>query len=144
MFAEAGAGMAAQFSPLGAVSSLDGAIEIVEVAGRDRAGVQIDTWHFFRGDSTREQLERVPLDQIAFIQFSDALPAISDDGMSETMNRRTLPCGGEFALERFASTLLDRGFDGVVGAEVLNAELRQEPVPSVLREIHDTMVRYWT
>jgi len=144
MFAEAGSGMAAEFSPLGAVSSLNGALEIVEVAGRERAGVQIDTWHFFRGDSTWEQLERLPLDRIAFIQFSDAPPPISDDGMDETTNRRTLPGDGTFELERFASTLLGRGFEGLVSAEILSAELRELPVTAVLESIHRAMTRYWS
>ncbi len=143
IFAEAGCGMAAEFSPLGAVTSLNDALEIVDAAGRDRAGVQIDTWHFFRGDSGWDQLERVPLESIAFIQFSDAPRPISDDGMSETMQRRVLPGQGTFALERFATTLLDRGFDGLVSAEVLNAELRELPIGPVLRQIHDAMVPYW-
>ena len=143
MFAEAGAGMAVEFSPLGAVTSIAGGLEVVKAAGVERAGVVIDSWHFFRGDSTWEQLERVPLDRIAYIQFNDARPPVSEDGMHETMHRRAMPGDGTFELGRFASTLLERGWAGVVSVEVLSAELRELPVPDFARLAYQATARYW-
>jgi sugar phosphate isomerase/epimerase len=143
MFSEAGAKMAAEFSPLGKVTSIPAALAVVEAAGAARAGVMIDTWHFFRGDSTWEDLETVPLERIAYVQFDDALEPVSDDAMDETMNRRTMPGDGSFALERFVSTLLGRGWDGLVSLEVLSAELRRLPVPEFARTAHESAIRYW-
>jgi len=143
MFAEAGAGMAVEFSPLGAVTSIAAGLEVVKAAGVERAGVVIDSWHFFRGDSSWEQLERVPLDRIAYVQFNDALPPVSEDGMHETMHRRAMPGDGIFELGRFASTLLERGWAGVVSVEVLSAELRELPVPDFARLAYQTTARYW-
>jgi sugar phosphate isomerase/epimerase len=143
MFAEAGAGMAVEFSPLGAVTSIAAGLEVVKAAGVERAGVVIDSWHFFRGDSTWDQLERVPLDRIAYIQFNDALRPVSEDGMHETMHRRAMPGDGTFELGRFASTLLERGWAGVVSVEVLSAELRELPVPDFTRLAYQTTARYW-
>lgn len=80
--------MAVEFCPLGAVTSISAALPVVEAAGTHRAGVLVDSWHFFRGDSTWEQLARVPLDKIAYVQFSDAPPAVSESGFRETMHRR--------------------------------------------------------
>jgi sugar phosphate isomerase/epimerase len=143
MFAEAGSGMAVEFSPLGPVTSISAALDVVEAAGAERAGVMIDTWHFFRGDSTWEHLERVPLDRIAYVQFSDAPPAVSANGMHETMNRRVMPGDGTFELGRFASTLLERGWAGVVSVEVLSAELRELGVPEFARRAYQSTARYW-
>ncbi|XVQ14139.1 sugar phosphate isomerase/epimerase family protein [Spirillospora sp. CA-255316] len=143
MFAEAGAGMAVEFSPLGAVPTIPAALEVAEAAGAGRAGVLIDTWHFFRGDSTWEQLERVPLDRIAYVQFDDAPPPESDDAMNETMHRRVMPGDGTFELDRFASTLLDRGWSGLVSVEVLNARLRGLPVGEFTRLAFQSTARYW-
>ena len=119
--------MAVEFSPLGV----------------GRAGVLIDTWHFFRGDSTWAQLARVPLDQIAYVQFDDAPPPVSDNGIRETMHRRVMPGDGTFDLSRFASTLLDRGWSGLVSVEVLNAGLRELPVPDFARRAYETTAPYW-
>jgi sugar phosphate isomerase/epimerase len=146
MFAEAGAGMAVEFSPLGPISTIQAGLEVVQVANRDggRAGLMIDTWHFCFGDSTWDDLARVSLEEIAYIQFDDALAPESDHLMRETMNRRALPGEGMLELDRFASTLLERGFDGIVSVEVLSAELRELPINEIASRIHATTAPYWS
>jgi sugar phosphate isomerase/epimerase len=144
ILAEVGAGMAVEFSPLGPVTSIPDALDVVEAAGVDRAGVLIDTWHFFRGDSTWRDLATIPLERIAYLQFDDAPEPIWDNPMRETLHRRAMPGEGVFELERFASTLLERGWSGTVSLEVLNAELRELPVPEFLERAHRSAVRYWS
>jgi sugar phosphate isomerase/epimerase len=143
MFAEAGARMAVEFSPLGPVPSISAALAVADAAGPGRAGVVIDTWHFFRGGSAWDQLQRVPLDRIAYVQFCDAPVPVSEDGIHETMHRRVMPGDGTFQLDRFASILLDRGWAGLVGVEVLSAELRELPVPEFARRAYESTTRYW-
>jgi sugar phosphate isomerase/epimerase len=144
MFVEAGAAMAVEFSPLGPVTSISAGLEIVDVAGAGRAGLLIDTWHFSFGESTWEDLERVPLEKIAYIQFDDAPPPESDNLMRETMHRRVMPGDGILELDRFASTLLRRGWDGLVSTEVLSGELRELPVPEFARRAYESSAQYWT
>jgi sugar phosphate isomerase/epimerase len=143
MFAEAGAKMAAEFSPLGSVPTIPAALAVVEAAGVERAGVLIDSWHFFRGASTWEDLEAVPLERIAYVQFDDALEPVSDDALDETMTRRAMPGDGCFDLERFSSTLLDRGWQGLVSVEVLSDDLRQLPRAEFARIAYEKTARYW-
>ena len=144
IFAEVGAGMAAEFSPLGPVSTISDAREIVRVGNRTgRAGVMIDSWHFSFGDSTWADLAQLPLPEIAYVQFTDAMKPESDDLARETMHRRALPGVGVLELDRFASTLLDRGWDGTVSVEVLSAELRTLPVEEIVPRIHDATAPYW-
>ncbi len=142
--AEAGARLAVEFSPLGVVTSIAAARELVAAAAPGRAAVVIDTWHFSRGDSTWEQLAGIPLDEVAYVQFSDAPEPLSDDGWAETMDRRAWPGEGTFELERFAATLLDRGWAGTVSVEVLNADLARLPVAEFARAAHDGTARYWS
>jgi sugar phosphate isomerase/epimerase len=54
-----------------------------------------------------------------------------------------LPGEGVLELDRFAGTLLDRGWDGLVSVEVLSAELRALPVDVLVRRLHDTTARFW-
>ncbi|SEO59517.1 sugar phosphate isomerase/epimerase family protein [Trujillonella endophytica] len=142
--AEAGARLAIEFSPLGVVTSIAAARELVAAADPGRAAVMIDTWHFSRGDSTWEQLAGIPLEEIAYLQFSDAPEPLGDDGFTETMDRRLWPGEGTFELARFAGTLLDRGWAGTVSVEVLNAELVRLPVAEFARAAHDTTARFWS
>jgi sugar phosphate isomerase/epimerase len=146
MFAEAGAGMAVEFSPLGPISSIATGLEVMRVGNRagGRAGLMIDSWHFCFGESTWDDLATVSLEEIAYIQFDDALAPESDDLMSETMSRRALPGDGILELDRFASTLLERGFDGTVSVEVLSAELQALSINEIASRIHATTSPYWS
>ena len=143
MFAEVGAKVAVEFSPLGTVPTIPAALEVVGMVGADRAGVLIDAWHFFRGESTWGDLQGIPLELIAYVQFDDAPEAVSGDALDETMNRRVLPGHGTFDLDRLAATLLERGWQGLVSVEVLNQALRRESVPELARMACETTRRFW-
>lgn len=145
LFDAAGAGVAVEFSPLGPISTIGDGLDVVRAArSGGRAGLMIDSWHFSFSDSGWEQLAAVPLDDIAYVQFTDALePEDRDRLIRETLHRRALPGDGVLDLDRFAATLLDRGWHGVVSAEVLSAELRTLPVDDLVRRLYDTTARFW-
>jgi sugar phosphate isomerase/epimerase len=144
VLAQAGIGMAVEFSPLGPVATIADGMRIVHAAQRGgRAGLLIDSWHFCFGDSTFDGLAAVPLDDIAYVQFTDALKPLSDNLVRETLHRRALPGDGILELDRFAATLLDRGWDGTVSVEVLSADLRELPVDVLVHRLHDSAAPYW-
>jgi sugar phosphate isomerase/epimerase len=103
----------------------------------------VDTFHFSRGASTWEELDSLPLDALAYVQFDDALPPASDDVMHETMHRRTMPGEGELDLSRFAAALRRRGWSGTVSVEVLSEELRQLDVADFAGRAFATTAPYW-
>jgi sugar phosphate isomerase/epimerase len=144
VFSDCGAGMAVEFSPLGPVASVRDGHAVMRTASRGgRAGLMIDSWHFCFGDSTWADLASVPIDDIAYVQFTDALAPESQRLVLETLHRRALPGEGTLELTRFATTLLDRGYDGTVSVEVLSATLRELPVDVLTRRLYDTTAAYW-
>jgi sugar phosphate isomerase/epimerase len=145
VFGDAGAGMAVEFSPLGPIATIRDGLEVVRAARRGgQAALMIDSWHFSFGESTWEDLATVPLDDIAYVQFTDALePESRERLVRETLHRRALPGQGVLELDRFAGILLGRGYDGVVSVEVLSAELRTQPVDVLTRRLYDTTAAYW-
>lgn len=141
---EVGAGVAVEFTPESALSTIGDALEVVHaLRPHGRTGLVIDTWHFTMGESTWEDLEAVPIDDIAYIQFDDVLPPESESFRRETMHHRGLPGEGVADLDRFATTLLERGWDGTVSVEVLSAALRERPLPELVQVLHDASVGYW-
>jgi sugar phosphate isomerase/epimerase len=146
LFDAAGAGMAVEYTPLGAIPTLRDGMEFVTAAGRAaRAGLLIDSWHFCFSDNTWGDLAAVPLDDIAYVQFTDALePEYRDRMIRESLHRRALPGEGVLELNRFAATLLDRGWDGTVSVEVLSAQLRGLPVDLLVERLYTTTAEYWT
>jgi sugar phosphate isomerase/epimerase len=103
----------------------------------------IDSWHFCVGDGTRDDLAMVPLDDIAYVQFADALaPEFRDRLVRESLHRRAAPGEGVLELDRFAATLRDGGYDGTVSVEVLSAALRELPVDVLVERLHRAAAPY--
>jgi sugar phosphate isomerase/epimerase len=146
VFDDAGAGIAVEYTPLGAIPTIDDGMDYVRAASQTaRAGLMIDSWHFCFSSNTWGDLAAVPLDDIAYLQFSDALEPESRERMiRESLHRRALPGDGVLELNRFAATFLDRGWDGTVSVEVLNAQLRELPVDEVVGRLYTTTAAYWT
>lgn len=145
LFDDAGAGMAVEYTPLGAIPLIRDGVEVVRAASRAaRAGLMIDSWHFCFSDNTWDDLAAVPLDDIAYLQFTDALePEYRDRMIRESLHRRALPGEGVLELDRFAATFLDRGWDGTVSVEVLSAQLRELPVDELIGRLYTTTAAYW-
>jgi sugar phosphate isomerase/epimerase len=102
----------------------------------------IDTFHFFRGRSTWEELESVPFDALGYVHFDDAL-APSDDVLSDTNDRRAFPGEGVFDLTRFVRTLTRRGWSGVVSIEVKSEKERLLGLGEFARRAYRTAAPYW-
>ena len=145
IFDGVGAGMAVEFTPLGAIPSLNDGMDVVRAASRGgRAGLIIDSWHFCFSDNTWDDLATVPLDDIAYLQFTDALaPESRNRLVRETLHRRAAPGEGVLDLDRFAATLREKRYDGIVSVEVLSATLRELPVDSLVEHLHDATAPYW-
>ena len=142
-FGASGVGLAVEFSPLTKVKTIGDARELIAGAGADaRAGVIVDTWHFFRGNDEWPDLEALPVDELAFVQFSDGLPAGKDPG-HDTLHRRALPGQGEFDLERFSSCLRAKASRGPVSIEVLSQDLRALSVEEFALRTMETSLPYW-
>ncbi len=142
ILAEAGAGMAIEFSPLGPVASLQDGLDIVDLSGNDRVGVVVDIWNVSYGPTTWEEMERLPAHRIAYVQFNDALRRVGDLDM-EAMNRRTYPGHGVFEVERFVSVVRSTGWDGVVSVQILSEELRHVPLGEFARRAYRASSGYW-
>jgi sugar phosphate isomerase/epimerase len=142
VFAEVGAAVAIEFSPLGPVDTIYAGMELVRAvnSGGARAGLLVDSWHFFFGGSTWDELIDLPLDDIAYVQFSDGIVSQSERG---TWRRRAVPGDGILELKRFASTLLDRGWDGIVSVEVLRSDLGALSAEVLAQQLYERTIPYW-
>jgi sugar phosphate isomerase/epimerase len=144
ILANAGARPALEYLPFTPANSIATARELIDHVGADRAGILFDTWHHFRGPDTYAELEAAPLDLVAYVQFDDALPMVSDDLMAETLGRRAFPGEGEFDLEGYCARMRTKGFDGVVSVEILNDEWRRRDLAEFARRAYTSSARYWS
>jgi sugar phosphate isomerase/epimerase len=118
-----GARIAIEFLPMLEVRDIPTTSDIVRRTDA-AVGICVDTWHFFRGPDGWAELEALSGDEIAHVQFDDALPLVSEDLMYETLQRRALPGEGVFELDRFCATIVGKGYNGPVGVEIMSSHLR--------------------
>ena len=80
------------------VRSIDAALEVVAGAGAPNGGIAIDTWHMSKLAIAPDELRRIPLEYLSWVELSDGRLEDMDDLVDETVNHRELPGEGEFDL----------------------------------------------
>ena len=110
------------------VGTLEAALKLVQDAGRPNGGLAIDTWHMAKLGITPDDLQRVPLEYLSWVELSDGQFADMDDRVDETVNHRRLPGEGEFDIPGYVRACQSVGYDQPWGIEVLSAALRELPI----------------
>jgi sugar phosphate isomerase/epimerase len=132
-----------EFLPNLPICDIGAARSVLRRAELPDAGVVVDAWHFFHGPSQWSDLEELPIGEVAFVQFSDHPALESDDLAYEMLQRRALPGQGQLDLGRFVSVFDDKGYDGMVGVEIMSEALRQLSYEEFARQAHDAAEPYW-
>jgi sugar phosphate isomerase/epimerase len=118
------------------VHDLDSALAVT--AGVANGGVAIDTWHMAKLGIAPDDLRRIPLDQLAWVELSDGTRASLPDLVDETVNHRRLPGEGELGVQRYVEVVQDMGYPGPWGVEVLSEDLRNLPMDEIFRRSYET------
>ena len=122
------------------VHTIDAVLEVVVGAGARNGGVAIDTWHMSKLGIAPDELRRIPVEYLAWVELSDGQIANMDDPVDEVINHRALPGEGEFDIRGYVEACRDHGYDGPWGVEVLSEELRNNPMDVIFRRAYDTTI----
>jgi sugar phosphate isomerase/epimerase len=115
------------------VDNLDAALQVVEGAGAKNGGLVIDTWHMAKLDIKPDELKRIPLEYLTWVELSDGKYEWMEDRIEETTRFRKLPGEGEFDIRGYIRAAQEMGYDDAWGIEVLSDELRAEPIDEMYR-----------
>jgi len=121
------------------VRSVDTALRVVEGAGAN-GGVAIDTWHMAKLGIAPDELRRIPLERLKWVELSDGQIEDMPDPVDETVNHRRLPGEGEFDIRGYVGVCRDMGYDGPWGVEVLSEELRNLPMTEIFKRSYETTI----
>jgi len=120
------------------VRTLDDVIAVAAGAGAPNGGIAIDTWHMGKLGIAPEELRRIPLEHLAWIELSDGQREDMADPVDETINHRRLPGEGEFEVAAYVDVCRDMGYPGPWGVEVLSEELRNLPMEEIFKRAYET------
>jgi sugar phosphate isomerase/epimerase len=122
------------------VRTLEAALELVTGAAAPNGGLAIDTWHMAKLGISPEDLGRIPLQWLGWVELSDGRFRDMDDLVEETVNHRELPGEGEFDIPGYVEACRAIGYVGPWGVEVLSAELRRLPIETCFDRAYETTI----
>jgi sugar phosphate isomerase/epimerase len=120
------------------VHDLDTALAVVEGAGAANGGLAIDVWHMTKLGIPPEDLRRIPLRYLSWVELNDGRLQDMPDLVDETVNHRMMPGEGEFDVRGYVDACRQAGYAGPWGVEVLSAELRELPMEEVFSRAYVT------
>jgi sugar phosphate isomerase/epimerase len=120
------------------VNTLDAVLQVVAGAGAANGGIAIDTWHMRKLGIEPDELRRIPLEYMSWVELSDGRLENMDDLIDETVNHRELPGEGELDPRAYVEVCEDHGYPGPWGVEVLSDALRNRAIDDIFRRAYTT------
>ena len=139
--AEHGLLVTVEFLPWSGIPDAATAYDLVERTGRKNATVLVDTWHWFRGGASLDQLRAIPGERIGSTQFNDAPVQPWENLVDETMDARLHPGEGAIPLVEVVQVLDEIGSTAPIGVEVFNKRHESMAPAEVGRDTAEAMRR---
>jgi sugar phosphate isomerase/epimerase len=124
---EHGTAILFELMPFANIHTLAGALELVTGADAGNGGIIFDLWHVVKLGIPYADVARIPKRFLRGIELNDGTFTAPWGMVEDTVNHRRLCGEGEFDVKGFVRTMLDAGYDGPWGIEVLNKEMRAWP-----------------
>ncbi|MBX3398065.1 MAG: sugar phosphate isomerase/epimerase [Gemmataceae bacterium] len=118
-------------------TNLETALLLVEQSGEPNVGVCLDAFHYHKGPSKPEDLERLTTANLAHVQLCD-VPGVPREFMTD--GDRVFPGEGDFRLTPIVDTLKRIGYTAAVSLELMNPMIRQSK-PSQVAELGMTALK---
>ena len=118
---------------------LDTAITMVESVAQPNVGVCLDLFHYYKGPSKPEDLDRLSAANLAHVQVCD-VAGVPRELMTDS--DRVFPGEGDFHLQPIFERLRHIGYSGPVSVEVLNPILWQSKSSQVAELAMTSLARF--
>ena len=116
-----------ELMPFAQIKTLAGALELVTKADAPNGGIYFDLWHVVKIGIPYAEVARVPLRFLGGVELNDGTMSAPWALHEDTINHRRFCGEGEFDVRGFVRALLDAGYQGPWGIEVLNQDMRTWP-----------------
>ena len=104
--------------------TLEDVLTMVSQADAPNGGLLLDMWHVHTLKIPQSELEAIPLKYLQGMELNDGPEEIKGDWTEQTVNHRLLCGDGAFNIKGLIEAVGKVGYDGPVGIEVLNKEMR--------------------
>ncbi|MFW3166444.1 sugar phosphate isomerase/epimerase [Pseudomonas syringae pv. syringae] len=132
-----GTNLVIEFLPFSSVNTIDRAIAVTDGV-RPNGGLLVDTWHVARGGMSFDEISKIPLELIKSIELDDANHAVVESFFNDSTHHRKLCGEGQLDVPEFIQQVVNVGYRGPWGVELISAELRKLPLDVAAKRAFDT------
>lgn len=136
--AQSGTAITIELVPGTGISDLETARAVIEGAGEANAGLLVDIWHLDRSQIPYEDIIALPKGLINAVEIDDARKQVVGSLFDDTIRNRKLPGEGELDVPRFLTAVLESGYRGYFGVEMVSDEHRASSLEQAARRSFDT------
>lgn len=130
-----------EFLPFASVSTIDRALALFEGLGTTNGGLLVDTWHIQRGGMTAADIRRIPKHFLRAVELDDAGPEILGGLFNDSTHYRRLCGEGTIDIASQIQAVIDVGYRGYYGVEVISAYHRHLPLEIAAQRAFDTTMQ---
>jgi sugar phosphate isomerase/epimerase len=132
-----------ELMPFAMIDNLPDTLTMLKGAGQKNGGIIFDLWHIAKMGLPFEEIARFPLEYFFAVELNDGTFTAPWSLHEDTINHRRLCGEGEFDIRGFLEHVRKAGYRGPFGIEVLNKELRRQPLEELAtRSFHTTMAQF--
>jgi sugar phosphate isomerase/epimerase len=130
-----------EFLPFASINSIDRGLALFDGLGTTNGGLLVDTWHIERGGMTAEDIRRIPLDLLRAVELNDAGPEVLGTLFNDSTHYRRLCGEGSIDIASQIQAILDVGYRGYWGVELISAAHRHLPLEIAAQRAFDTTMK---
>lgn len=122
------------------IKTLPETLELVQGADAKNGGIMIDLWHVVKLKIPYEDVARIPPRFLLGIEINDGTLECPWSLHEDTIHHRRLCGEGEFDVKGFVRCMLQVGYSGPWGIEVLSSELRKKTLEEAATQAFQTTI----
>jgi sugar phosphate isomerase/epimerase len=130
-----------EFLPFASINTIDRGLALVDGLDNANGGLLVDLWHVARGGMSFDEIAKIPLNNLLAVELNDADEQIIESLFNDSTHHRKLCGEGELDVPAFIQAILDTGYRGYWGVELISAELRKLPLEVAAKRVFETTMR---
>lgn len=133
-----GVDLVVEFLPFASIDSIARAVALTENLGVDNVGVLVDTWHVQRGGMGAQDIRTIPPRLLKAVELDDAAAGVVDSVFNDSTHYRRLCGEGVIDIPAQIQAILNTGYRGYWGVELISAQHRKLPLEEAARRAFET------
>jgi sugar phosphate isomerase/epimerase len=130
-----------EFLPFSLINTIDLGLAVVKDLGTTNGGLLVDIWHVARGGMSFDEIRKIPSNLLKAVELDDANAQPVGSLFEDSTDNRKMCGEGALNVPAFIQTVVDVGYTGYWGVELISAEVRKLPLEQAAQRAFDTAMK---